>query len=426
MWKKQIQPGEKVPLKLTAAERKLVLEDLTCLDQDYEQIIRERPSGKPVMMSLDDLDDFGGYIAAEANHCDDKRKEKKLDAVFEKVQDLLGKYTDEEPPQTLKIEDARKDRVISDQAVQIAEFAAKSLVAAEQLRIKTKPLENFWLAPGQRELLLLIPGLPKTIKNKLAKEKSLTVAEVASMTMALADDLPDGEAQKQVAVLFVAKHMMDRLQEGIMAKAEPPAKKKSKRKQQTNTDVLYQFKITLLESNPPIWRRIQVQDCSLDKLHEHIQTAMGWTNSHLHQFDIKGERYGDRELLDDGFEGFECEDSTTTMLSEILPKTGKRFAFKYEYDFGDGWEHEVLFEGSPPLEKGKKNPLCLEGERSCPPEDVGGVWGYAEYLEALADPKHERHEEFMEWSGPFDPDDFDPKKATREMKKGLPYWRSVK
>src|SRR5579871_2773011 len=101
---------------------------------------------------------------------------------------------------------------------------------------------------------------------------------------------------------------------------------------------VYQFKIMLKDSHPPIWRRIQVKDCTLDKLHEHIQTAMGWTNSHLHQFDIKGERYGDPELLDDGFADFECVDSTRTLLCEILPKTNKRFAFKYEYDFGDGWE----------------------------------------------------------------------------------------
>ncbi len=420
--KKQIQPGEKVPLKLTAAERKLVLEELMCLDQDYEQIIRGTPSGKPVMMTLDDLEDFGGYNAAKANHCNDENQQNKLDAVFEKIQRLLDTYTDEESPQILKIEDARKERAISDQAAQIAGFAAQALQAAEQLRIKTKPLDNFWLAPAQREVLLLIPGLPKTIKNKLAKEKPLSIAEVASMTMTLAESLPDGESQKQVALLMVAKHLVDRLQEVIMAKAAPPTMKKPNRRAQKKTNVLYQFKITLLDSNPPIWRRIQIQDCSFDKLHEHIQTAMGWTNSHLHQFEIKGERYGNPEHLDDGFDDFECEDSTTLLLSEILPKTDKQFAFKYEYDFGDGWNHEVRYEGSPPLEHGKKYPLCLEGERSCPPEDVGGVWGYVEYLEALADPKHERHEDFMEWSGPFYPDDFDPRKATREMKKGLPDW----
>ncbi|MEQ8667943.1 MAG: plasmid pRiA4b ORF-3 family protein [Pirellulales bacterium] len=420
--KKQIQPGEKVPLKLTATERKLVLEDLMCLDQEHEQIIRDTPAGKPVMLTLDDLEDFNGYIAAEANHCDDSKKQKKLDTVFEKIQSVMDRYTDEESPKTLKIEDARREQVISDQAVQIAEFAAKALVAAKQLGIKTKPLDNFWLAPGQRDVFLLVPHVAKTIKNKLAKEKPLTVADVASMTMALAEDLLEVEPPKQVALLLVAKHMMDRLQEEILAKAEPTLRKKSKRRSQSNLGVLYQFKITLLESNPPVWRRIQVQDCTLDKLHEHIQTAMGWTNSHLHQFDIRGERYCDPELLDDDFE---CVDSTVTRVSDILPKTGKRFAFKYEYDFGDGWEHEVFYEGSPHLEKGEKYPLCLEGERACPPEDVGGVWGYAEYLEALANPKHERHDEFMEWSGPFDPDNFDRKKATREMKKGLPDWRSM-
>ncbi len=80
----------------------------------------------------------------------------------------------------------------------------------------------------------------------------------------------------------------------------------------------------------------------MDKLHEHIQTAMGWTNSHLHQFGIKVDHYGDPTLLDDGFDDFECQDSTTTMLSAILPKTGKRFAFKYKYDSGDDWQNEVL------------------------------------------------------------------------------------
>ena len=296
--KKHIQPGEKVPIKLTAAERKMALEDLMCLDEDYEQIIQDTPTGKPVMMTLDDLDDFGGYIAAESNHCDDKKKQKKLDAIFQKVQDLLEKYTDDDPQQTFKIDDARKEKVISDQAVQIADFAAKSLIAAEQLRIKTKSLDNFWLAPGQRDVLLLVPGISKTIKNKLAKDNaSFTVSEVGSMTMALAEDLLDGEAQKQIAVLLLAKHLMDRLQEEIMAKVEPPARMKPQGKRGVKSAVLYQFKITLLGSEPSIWRRIQVQDCTLDELHEDIQTAMGWTDSHLHQFDIKGDRYGDPELL---------------------------------------------------------------------------------------------------------------------------------
>lgn len=227
-------------------------------------------------------------------------------------------------------------------------------------------------------------------------------------------------------MLHLSKHLMDHLQAGIVS-ASPKASKKSGSKSKVASHTLFQFKITLDGIEPPIWRRIQVQDCTLDKLHEHIQTAMGWTNSHLHQFEIKGQRYGDPELLDDGFDDFECEDSTTTLVSEILPKTGKRFAFKYEYDFGDSWEHEILFEGSPPIDPKAKYPVCLEGERACPPEDCGGVWGYGDFLKAIRNPKHEEHESMLEWiGGKFSPEAFDAKKATKEMKKGLPDWRSMR
>jgi hypothetical protein len=422
--KKHIRPGEKLPIKLTAAERKLV-QGLTCLDQEIEQVVRDTPSGQPVMMSLDDLDDFGGYVAAEANHCEDKRKTKKLDAIFEKIQGLLDKFTDKEPPQTVKIEDARKEKLISDQAVQIAQFAAQALVAAEQMGIKKKTLEHFTLAPAQREVLSLVAGVTKALKKKLTLDgSSFSIGEVASLTLALAEDLPDGDARKQVAVMYLAKHLMDHLQSGITAAATPKLTKEPKSKAKVASSTLYQFKITLLGVKPSIWRRIQVQDCTLDKLHEHIQTAMGWTNSHLHQFEIKGQRYGDSALLDDNFEEFDCVDSTKTMVSEIVPKTGKRSAFKYEYDFGDSWEHEIMFEGSPPVDPKAKYPLCLEGERACPPEDCGGIWGYQDFLAAIADPKHEDHENMLEWiGGKFDSEKFDPSKATKVMKKGLPDWR---
>jgi len=186
---------------------------------------------------------------------------------------------------------------------------------------------------------------------------------------------------------------------------------------------LYQFKITLLESPAPIWRRIQVRDSTLDKFHERIQTAMGWTNSHLHQFKINGECYGDPDLLNDGFEDFECIDSTVTKISEVVPKAGKRFQFLYEYDFGDSWRHEVLFEGCLKAQKGSRYPLCVEGERKCPPEDVGGVSGYSPFLEAIANPNHEQHDELVEWAGAFDPEEFDSVRTTKVMRRGLPDWR---
>ena len=221
--------------------------------------------------------------------------------------------------------------------------------------------------------------------------------------------------QRKVTDLFAEDHA------GLFGETTPKTRNSSPRK----SDLIYQFKITLSDIKPAIWRRIQVQDCTLDKLHEHIQTAMGWTNSHLHQFEIQGERYGDPELLDDGFDEFDGVDSTKTMISDIVPKNAQRFVIKYEYDFGDGWEHKVLFEGCPLVDKGKKSPICLEGKRACPPEDVGGVGGYYDFLAAITDPKHEEHESLLEWcGGSFSPDEFDPTKATKAMKKGLPDWRN--
>jgi hypothetical protein len=421
--RKQIEPGSKVGLKLTAAERKLIL-DLTCLDDNYAQVIRDTPANAPVQFTLDDWEDFGGYIAAEANHIEDKKLGKKLDAVFNKIQKILDIYTDEEPPKTLKIEDARTAKVVSDQAVQIAGWTAQVLIAAEKLGIKDKPFEHFFLSPAQRDVLLLVPGISKTVKSKLAGKGPLTLAEVASMTMALAEDLMDGDARKQVVVMLVANHLMEQLQ-AAFGSPKPTENKAKKPKVKISASTVYQFKITLKEIEPPIWRRIQTKDCTLDKLHEHIQTAMGWTNSHLHQFKIKGVTYGDPQLLQVEFEDeTSVVNSLRTKISKIVPADGKRCSFDYEYDFGDGWEHEILFEGCLQVEKDTRYPLCVEGARACPPEDVGGSQGYGEYLKTLSNPEHEEWEESSEWRGPCRPEAFDTQAATKEMRKGLPDWRN--
>jgi hypothetical protein len=188
---------------------------------------------------------------------------------------------------------------------------------------------------------------------------------------------------------------------------------------------VYQFRISLRDSRPPIWRRIQVKTCTLDKLHEHIQTAMGWTNSHLHHFKVGDQLYGDPLLMQENFEDMGYKDSTTTKISQIVPRDGRRFRFRYKYDFGDCWDHEVLFEGFLRAEPRRKYPLCLEGERACPPEDVGGTWGYREFLEAITDPEHEDHDGLLEWAGgSFDPEAFDAAAATKEMRRGIFDWRS--
>jgi hypothetical protein len=187
-----------------------------------------------------------------------------------------------------------------------------------------------------------------------------------------------------------------------------------KRSRSDKPNLLFQFKITLLEIKPPIWRRIQVPDCTLGDLHELIQAAMGWGNCHMHQFFVDGVRYG----IPDPDLGLKNE--TKVRLSKIVQKTGKGYRFRYEYDFGDSWIHDVVFEGSLPNDLGQNYPVCLKGSRACPPEDCGGPWSYEDFLEAIADPEHERHEELLEWlGGKFDPEEFDAKTATKAMMKAF-------
>ena len=190
---------------------------------------------------------------------------------------------------------------------------------------------------------------------------------------------------------------------------------------------IFRFKITLLEIDPPIWRRIELPEGTLDSLHKQIQTAMGWTKSHLHQFEIAGQRYGDPELLDDGWEDEEFTDSTTLRLSNLLKTKRDAFRFFYEYDFGDGWRHEVIYEGLVPAEPSAKYPRCIDGARACPPEDVGGPWGYSDFQEAIRDPKHAEHRGMLRWVGRrFDPEKFSSLAATKRMHRGLPDWRNLR
>jgi hypothetical protein len=166
---------------------------------------------------------------------------------------------------------------------------------------------------------------------------------------------------------------------------------------------IYQIKITLQDNNPPIWRRIQVRgNTSLDKLHDILQIVMGWTDSHLHQF-IVGEAYFG--LPDPEYDDLPMSDETQFTLSRITNREGS--AFTYEYDFGDSWHHGLLVEKIVPP-KEVQYPICLAGERACPPEDVGGIWGYQQFLDALGDPDHPQHEDYIEWiGGVFDPEAFD-------------------
>jgi hypothetical protein len=178
---------------------------------------------------------------------------------------------------------------------------------------------------------------------------------------------------------------------------------------------LLQFKITLKDIKPPVWRRIQVRDASLADLHDVIQAVMGWEGYHLHRFEIDDVQYGKPDPEGDGF-AMTFEDEAGVRLSDLLPTNGERMKFLYEYDFGDAWQHEVLFECFPPPAPDVIYPICLEGKRACPPEDVGGPPGYADFLAALSGRPGAWPEELSEWLAGFDPEAFSVEEANERLK----------
>jgi hypothetical protein len=162
------------------------------------------------------------------------------------------------------------------------------------------------------------------------------------------------------------------------------------------TPSIYQLKIRLLDIHPPIWRRIQVPNTiSLCCLHDVFQVVMGWTDSHLHRFEKDGDCWGVPES--DEFNELDLIDERKTWLAQVLKAEGDSMV--YLYDFVDDWRHQITLEKIIPTSDGVKTPVCLGGKRRCPPDGVGGVSGYQEFLKFIVDPAHRNDEPFIHYAG---------------------------
>jgi len=205
--------------------------------------------------------------------------------------------------------------------------------------------------------------------------------------------LPDEDVSFQNSVLNIFGNY------SFTTKEEKPLMNKIDRRE----PAVYQFKVTLKDIEPPIWRRFQVtNEITLHRLHLVLQEVMGWQNCHLYQFKIDGFFY--TEPAHEHY--LPAKNSRITKLSQVLP--GGRKKFSYEYDFGDGWEHEVVLEKVLPPAEGVRYPVCLAGERACPPEDCGGIPGYERILEIMRHSDHVEYRKTVDWlGGEFDPEVFD-------------------
>jgi len=169
---------------------------------------------------------------------------------------------------------------------------------------------------------------------------------------------------------------------------------------------IYQLHIELQEIQPTVWRTLWVPgNAKLSRLHRVIQSAMGWTNSHLHEFRIAGQCYGMDSFAEE-FGGVAPLDESRFTIGKVLSDAVSEF--EYEYDFGDGWRHHIRVQHILPATEYNNKPVCLGGENACPPEDVGGPGGFEEFVQVMSDPAHEDHLDLWRWhGGPFDRRGFD-------------------
>lgn len=175
----------------------------------------------------------------------------------------------------------------------------------------------------------------------------------------------------------------------------------------------FKLRVVLDDCRPAIWRQFIVPaSIPLDRLHDVLQAIMGWTDSHLHSFTIAGQEF--TENPEEPEQGIE---ERGVVLGMLIRKP--RMKFTYLYDFGDGWAHTITVQSVEPIPEGQAIEVrCLAGQRRCPPEDVGGPWGYQEFLETIADPRHEEHQSAIEWcGGSFDPREFDVNAVNLELAK---------
>ena len=186
----------------------------------------------------------------------------------------------------------------------------------------------------------------------------------------------------------------------------------------TQAKTVHRLKVTLRQVKPPVWRRIELpSSIKLSELSGVLEAAMGWLGGHLHAFEADGVVY---EIPDGESFGFRRpRDERNARLREVLPAVKSKM--RWDYDFGDGWEHDVVVEAIEQMKSDAAYPVCLAGRRACPPDDCGGPWGYGNLLAAISDPTHEEHEELTEWLPPgFDAGAFDIAEATEMMRSVRP------
>jgi len=219
--KKRTQKYEKFGLQLTQAEKRLILERVSSLPEEIAQVIHGTSAKQPITMTLDRWRELAGHIASEANDIHDKNRQKDLDAIVSKIQDLLASHTDEEPSASQKTK-----QPLAEEAVQLAEWAAKMLIGAERLGIKTKPVAQFPVPRAQRSILMRLPIISNSIQKKLSVDQPhLTVGQIGGLLIAVSEALMDAPPLQQFALILIAMSLKECLEAEVKVGLMPETNK---------------------------------------------------------------------------------------------------------------------------------------------------------------------------------------------------------
>jgi hypothetical protein len=392
---------EIVALRLPIAEREVIMTSAHLAEAGILERVRNAPPRQPVAFDFDELEDLHRGLAFESEQTLDTKRRKIISRVLRKIEELLDEEDlAESEPWGEEWDDEPALPASPDDLFDSLFGAALSVPAAETL-----PVCRVKLTASEREVLRAMETLSLDIHKLLAVDTSdefeieLNPRQFLVMSLAIKEAINQCENETAARPYReVGRQISAGLFAALAASAEKDRESRYRSSQSSPVKLAYQLKITLEHSKPAIWRSVLVGDCTLDVLHEIIQAAMGWTDSHLHLF-----QYGDDIFSDPRSEVDEAEyDETQVRISDLVANGCKKL--RYCYDFGDDWWHTVAIEKSFKPKPTDGFPKCVKGAGARPPEDIGGIWGYYELLDAIRNPKHERHAELVEWLG----DDFDP------------------
>lgn len=438
-----------IGLRFPVPEQDALLASAHLPDENLRERVRKAGPREVISFTIEELEDLHRGLAFEADKTDDRKRAKTIGKVLQKIEEALGDDDDDDDDLADDLWGSGHDDGLYDDESDIeghldrfpdpldggppmtpqdmldvifSSIGTGEKEAAPQFCVKLSPAEQATLRGMDTITLdvhkMVTPGVPDEL------ELQLNVRQLMATLMAIKEavSLVEGEAAAKPYVDLgerMAEGLASSIKEFEAADREELAaiddNQRYRESQQTPATVAYQLKITLDDSKPAIWRTVQVADCPLDVLHQVVQLAMGWTNSHLHQFEFEGDQFTDpRDDLDDGGNNY---DETKVRLSDLVAAGCKKLA--YWYDFGDDWLHTIAFEKTLTPGPADKFPVCLDGAGACPPEDSGGIWSYHELLQALRTPKKRRYRDAVDFVGPdFDPDHFDIEETNKALAAG--------